>query len=365
MRTNTVAVQSARANEDETLALAGELSFEDVEAMLQIVLLLAVVTLTFTVPLLTSISRDDLIAAVASISNEYVWKLSWGISLLVFSMFVACFLYLSALFSSAREDSVYMTAWFTWGKWVVALAYVLYCIGLFCTISAATVAVGILFPPEPYPEDNPGHDDFNDAQSMVNWVCTIGSGFALGLSAVVIGVLDLRTRIQYRQDMRSTTIRNEQRIKENPITYSSARELKQYQCRLAQAGLTDEVVRSFLQSADVEPSLVLPLFDAILKENGITKAKHRLPLLAAMLQLQANAASPTPMPGIYSASSKNLFATKTTRSTKPSSTQPELYDHAPIDEQPGIYDYDQPQDQAVSTQALRSPSQPQRLAAGE
>jgi hypothetical protein len=283
--------------------LIGDLSFEDVDGMLQLLLLLSALTLSFAVPLLTSIGADDFIKANVywaehakltgedrpadyggnpdapyMVSNEYAWKVSWSITMLVCSTFVACFLYVSTCFSNAREDPAYMEMWFVWGKWGVAIAMIFYFLGFFFTINATNQAVGILFPPEP------NMPRYHRAWNIVALCTTVGSGVLLVLCIVIIGYFDLRTRRQYKQ--KNNKLHNDIATTVQLISYCQGDDLTNYQRKLAKGGLTDAVIISFLDTPSVEPSQVLQLLDSMLNECGVTKQGHRLLLLSAMLRLK-------------------------------------------------------------------------------
>jgi hypothetical protein len=283
--------------------LIGDLSFEDVDGMLQLLLLLSALTLSFAVPLLSAIGADDFIKANAywaqhanltgvdrpadyggnpdapyMVSNEYVWKVSWSITMLVSSTFVACFLYVSTCFSNAREDPAYMEIWFVWGKWGIAIAMIFFFLGFFFTINASNQAVGILFPPEP------NMPRFHRAWNIMNRCTSVGSGIVLVMCVVIIGYFDLRTRRQYKQENQKS--HDDITTVAQLISYCQGDDLTNYQHKLAKGGLTDAVIISFLDTPSVEPSQVLQLLDSMLKECGVTKQGHRLPLLSAMLRLK-------------------------------------------------------------------------------
>jgi hypothetical protein len=142
-----------------------ELSLADIEGTLNVLLLVTALTLTFSIPLLTSLNRDDLVAAdTLSVQANWAYfreqcpdleERPWGSSnrwqdcgLLSYGLFdsaymsTACLtislilgmsIYLGMCNSDVRENQHSMEKWFSYFQYALYVAYMLFfvgCVGL-------------------------------------------------------------------------------------------------------------------------------------------------------------------------------------------------------------------------------------------
>jgi hypothetical protein len=138
-----------------------ELSLADIESTLNVLLLVTALSLTFSIPLLTSLNRDDLVAAdTLSVQANWAyfreqcpdleerpwgktlaWQncglLSYGLfdsaymssALLTISLILGMSIYLGMCNSDVRENQHSMEKWFSYFKYGLYVAYTLFFIG--------------------------------------------------------------------------------------------------------------------------------------------------------------------------------------------------------------------------------------------
>lgn len=183
-------------------------TYEDIEALLQTVLLLAALTLSFVVPVLLSVGRDDIAAADKFwanfsgpchyclvyahpddpeyvVSNELVFLSSISIFMLNACILTGTTLYVSLSYSAARESAASRRRWYAVGKYGILLTYLLFLTGGFMTMWSLSIAVAIVFPSQ--------HTNFATAEKISQHFIMIGSVASLVVAIVVGAVVHLYT----------------------------------------------------------------------------------------------------------------------------------------------------------------------------
>ena len=212
------------------------LTFEDVEAILQILVVVSALIMTFVVSFMVGIQRSDLEAGdrlwinhknmtekpwLLTIDQHGLWHttsdpFTWGrdggfvshviayrvvhsMGLLVAVVFLVTISYLSLHISRAREDPEHLQRWLMIGQVVIVASSVMFVAALWFAISAIGNIMGILYPPILM------HPTYSDMQSFIaedgsagNFaieplaqeglrlycICSISAGFALAASSL-------------------------------------------------------------------------------------------------------------------------------------------------------------------------------------